>query len=382
MSTVPFLSWGVVSSSPPTACGIATFTTALGTALTRRGDEVRIVRIVQTGDEAATSPFEQVAALRADDPWSIDQASAALNRCDVALIQHEFGLYGGRDGEDVVAVMAAVQVPVVTILHTVLVTPTVHQRALMNRVISLSTCVVVMSNAALATLRLNYHLGDVVVRVIPHGAAVGLVPADSDPTDRAMLLTWGLIGPGKGIEWVIDALAFLRDLEPTPFYVVAGRTHPKVLAFAGDTYRHGLERRVQENGVGDMVFFDNHYRSLASLNSLISASAMVVLPYDSPEQSTSGVLVDAIAAGRPVVATSFPHSVEMLSSGAGLIVGHRDPAAIAAAIRSILTNPAVAGAMTSEARRIAPSLSWDAVALRYLDLSRSLLRSTHWPVSA
>jgi len=376
------VTWGILSSSPPTACGIATFTTALGKALVRRDDDVRLVRILQGGDEPATSPFAVVADLRPGDQVSIAAASSALNRCDVALVHHEYGLYGGRDGSDVITVMASLQVPVVTVLHTVLTAPTNHQRSVLNQVIGLSNCVVVMGDAAEATLRRGYDLGDVPVRVIAHGAALALLPIDIDPVERPLLLTWGLIGPGKGIEWVIDAMVALRDLVPRPRYVIAGRTHPKVLAYEGDKYRRSLERRVHRNGVDDMVVFDNSYRKLASLNELIASASIVILPYDSHDQATSGVLVDAIAAGRPVIATAFPHSIEMLATGAGIVVGHEDPRALSEAIRTIVTDPVAAGRMAGEARRIAPSLGWDAVALRYVDLSREMLRVVTLPVSA
>jgi glycosyltransferase involved in cell wall biosynthesis len=374
--------WGILSTSPPTACGIATFTTALGKSLVRRGEDVNLVRVLEGRDEAATSPFAVASELRAKDAGSRSRAARALNHCDVALIQHEFGLYGGADGDEVLAVMAELEVPVMTILHTVLPAPTDHQRLVLNEVIHLSTCVIVMTDAAESTLRRRYHVGDKLVKVIPHGAALGIVPISPTVDESPILLTWGLIGPGKGIEWVIDAMASLRDLSPRPSYIVAGRTHPKVLAYEGDVYRHSLERRVQENRVGDMVFFDNNYRRLPSLNALIASAAVVILPYDSADQATSGVLVDAIAAGRPVIATLFPHSVEMLVSGAGIVVEHRNPRALSAAIRCILTHPNVAESMASEARRIAPSLSWDGVALRYVDLARELLRCAKWPVSA
>jgi glycosyltransferase involved in cell wall biosynthesis len=320
--------------------------------------------------------------LKAGDASSIARTAWSLNRSDVALIQHEFGLYGGEDGGDVVLVMGQLKVPVMTILHTVLPSPTEGQRCVLNQVIEHSTAVVVMTDAAEVTLRRRYMVGETPVHVIPHGAALGEVEVPPNPGVSPILLTWGLIGPGKGIEWVIDAMAQLRDLDPLPSYVVAGRTHPKVLAYQGDTYRHSLERRVQENEVGDMVFFDNAYRKLASLNTLIASAAMVVLPYDSPDQATSGVLVDAIAAGRPVVATSFPHSREMLASGAGFVVAHRSARAMSTAIRKILTHPALAESMRQEARRIAPSLGWDGVALRYVDLARDLLRFATFPVSA
>lgn len=374
--------WGILSSSPPTACGIATFTTALGKALVRRGDDIKLVRILDGADDFATSPFAVVSELTAGDAASIDRSAWALNRCDIALIQHEYGLYGGLDGDDVVAVLRQLEVPIVSILHTVLSEPTSHQRTVLNHVIQSSTCVVVMTSAAEVTLRRHYRVGDVKVRVIPHGAALGAGGAASSFGLDPVLLTWGLIGPGKGIEWVIDAMVHLRDLSPRPRYIVAGRTHPKVLAYEGDRYRHFLERRVMDNEVADMVFFDNTYRKLASLNELIASVAVVLLPYDSPDQATSGVLVDAIAAGRPVIATSFPHSLEMLSSGAGIVVEHRNPRALSDAIRQILTRPALADAMASEARRIAPSLSWDGVALQYVDLARELLRHTTLKVSA
>ena len=374
--------WGILSSSPPTACGIATFTTALGKALTRRGEDVTLVRILEGADAPATSPFTVASELKAGDASSIARTAWSLNRSDVALIQHEFGLYGGEDGGDVVLVMGQLKVPVMTILHTVLPSPTEGQRCVLNQVIEHSTAVVVMTDAAEVTLRRRYMVGETPVHVIPHGAALGEVEVPPNPGVSPILLTWGLIGPGKGIEWVIDAMAQLRDLDPLPSYVVAGRTHPKVLAYQGDTYRHSLERRVQENEVGDMVFFDNAYRKLASLNTLIASAAMVVLPYDSPDQATSGVLVDAIAAGRPVVATSFPHSREMLASGAGFVVAHRSARAMSTAIRKILTHPALAESMRQEARRIAPSLGWDGVALRYVDLARDLLRFATFPVSA
>jgi len=121
------------------------------------------------------------------------------------------------------------------------------------------------------------------------------------------------------------------------------------------------------------VSFDAGYRSLPALAELIHRSSVVVLPYDSPDQVTSGVLVDAVAAGRPVVATAFPHAVELLASGAGIVVPRRDPEALASALRHVLTEPSVADAMASEAERIAPSLAWSAIAAQYASLADQLV---------
>ncbi len=158
-----------------------------------------------------------------------------------------------------------------------------------------------------------------------------------------------------------------------PRYLVAGQTHPKVLASHGESYRQARIEQAERHGISSSVFFDSDYRDVPSLTALIQSSQVVVLPYDSKDQVTSGVLVDAIAAGRPVVATAFPHAVELLSSGAGLVVDHDDPDAMGHALRSVLTRPELAANMAAEASRLAPSLGWSVVAGEYLDLADHLL---------
>jgi glycosyltransferase involved in cell wall biosynthesis len=194
-----------------------------------------------------------------------------------------------------------------------------------------------------------------------------------DRSGRPVLLTWGLLGPGKGIEWAIDAMADLRDMHPRPRYVVAGRTHPKVVVAEGESYREMLVARTWSTGVAPSVTFDAAYRDLASLTRLVQDATVVVLPYDSQDQVTSGVLVDALAAGRPVVATAFPHAVELLSSGAGIVVPHRDATALSAALRRALSEPGLAASMAGEAARLAPAFGWPAVARQYAALADNLL---------
>jgi glycosyltransferase involved in cell wall biosynthesis len=367
--------YGFLSSAPPTPCGIATFSAALGSALVRQGADVRIVRVLDVPEPPSTSAFPVIGQLIAAKPSTIEPAAEALNRCDVVFVQHEYGLYGGPDGSAIVDVLEGIHVPILAILHTVLPFPTSHQVQVLNEVIRSVDSVVVMTSAAEMTLRKVNDVGRTPVTVIPHGAVVADAPSTASHHARSLLLTWGLIGPGKGIEWVIDALAKLKDIVPAPLYVIAGRTHPKVLAYEGDVYRQMLKQRVIDNDVSEMVVFDNSYRDLPSLNQLISSADVVVLPYDSVDQATSGVLVDAIAAGRPVIATAFPHAVELLSEGAGLVVGHRDPDAISRALRRTICEPKFAEKMHLEARRIAPSLSWDAVATQYLELADRMLLS-------
>ncbi|HYT39502.1 MAG TPA: glycosyltransferase, partial [Acidimicrobiia bacterium] len=218
------------------------------------------------------------------------------------------------------------------------------------------------------------------VALIPHGAPDNRMPehplpARRTPVDRPTILTWGLLGPGKGIEWVIDALGTLRDLDPAPRYLVAGETHPRVLERHGEAYREALVARAADRGVGHLVDFDARYRDLPGLGRMVARADVVILPYDSREQVTSGVLVEALAAGKPVIATGFPHAVELLAGGAGLVVPHGDPVAIGAALRRVLTEPGLAAGLGRAAAALAPDLLWPAVADRYRVLARGLVEA-------
>ena len=198
-----------------------------------------------------------------------------------------------------------------------LLEPTKHQKKVLEAIADEASAIVVMAGTARQRLCSLFEVDAGKVHTIWHGAAVAVTPYQGVARRRPMLLTWGLLGPGKGIEWAIDAMAGLKDLRSRPQYVVAGRTHPKVLSSEGEAYRDMLVARTWARGVAPSVTFDATYRDVPSLTQLVQAASVVVLPYDSHDQVTSGVLVDAIAAGRPVVATAFPHAVELLSSGAG-----------------------------------------------------------------
>ena len=362
--------FGILGTFPPTPCGIATFSAALADGLQGHGADVRVVRL------ADGSPAEDplvVGELSAGSARSARAAAELLNQCDVAVVQHEYGLYGGTDGDEVLDVLGAIDVPAIVIAHTVLTRPTPNQRAVLEAAAALADQVVVMSEAARVRLCAGFDVDPDRIVTIPHGAAVPPPEPKTAVGGRPLLLTWGLLGPGKGIERVIDAMASLQDLPRRPQYVVAGRTHPKVLATDGEAYRNARIEQAWRTGVAASVTFDDDYRDVASLTALIRSAAVVVLPYDSTEQATSGVLVDAIAAGRPVVATAFPHAVELLGSGAGIVVDHDDPHALERALRRLLTEPLYATRLAAEAARIAPSLGWPVVAEAYLDLAGTVL---------
>jgi glycosyltransferase involved in cell wall biosynthesis len=367
--------FGFVSTFPPTQCGLATFTAALrGALLHSTTDEGWVVRLVDA--PGPQSGAEVVAQIIAGDSVSIRRAAAQLSLCDVAIVQHEYGVYGGADGSEILHLLDQVRVPCVVVLHTVLADPTPHQRWVLESVMAKAGAVVTMTMAARERLAAGYAADMTKVSVIAHGAPA-LETTMAEPafrTGQFTVLTWGLLGPGKGIEWGIEAMAMLRDLQPMPRYMVAGQTHPKVLLREGDAYRDRLREQVRQGELGPWVTFEGHYRNTSALASLIRSADVVLLPYDSAEQVTSGVLIEAVAAGKPVVATQFPHAVELLAGGAGVLVPHRDPAAIATALRSLATRRDVMTRMAAAATATAPQLMWPAVADQYRDLVRELIR--------
>lgn len=365
------ISFGVLSTFPPTQCGLATFSYALAQHLHGAGADVGVVRVVDTPQPPVALVAHQYVT---GAPGAEVAAARALDTFDVAVVQHEYGIFGGPDGQDVLKVLAHVHVPVITVLHTVLADPTPHQHEVLARVVQASSVVVTMTSTARRRLIAGWGVDPAHVTVIAHGAEDNRSTCDRRATGvPRTILTWGLLGEGKGIEWALRAMAEVADLVPLPQYRIVGQTHPRVLEREGEVYRERLEAIVRDLGIADMVEFDGRYLDGDSLRAVIRAADVVLLPYDSRDQVTSGVLTEAVVAGKPVVSTAFPHAIELLSGGAGIVVPQRDPAAIAAALRRILTEPGVAGPMAAAARALAPGLLWPAVAGQYVALGRALV---------
>ncbi len=388
------ISFGMLSTYPPTQCGLATFSQALATHMSGAGADVGVIRVVDSPQPAEALVTHQLVFAQRG---ATRRAAVALNSFDVAVVQHEYGIFGGRDGADVLAVLAGVRVPIISVLHTVLASPTPTQRGVLARVVAASSMVVTMTQTARQRLLDGWDVDPAKVVVIPHGAldnralvarAIdedrwegdggspdGAVAAVDPRQAGATILTWGLLGRGKGIEWALPAIAGLADLDPSPVYRIFGQTHPRVLEREGEAYRQSLEAQVAELGIAGVVSFDSRYLDGPSLREVVRAADIVLLPYDSSDQVTSGVLTEAVVAGKPVISTGFPHAVELLTSGAGIIVAQHDSQAIGAALRRVLTEPGLAEHMAATARSLAGGLLWPAVAGEYVALGHEVLRS-------
>ena len=269
-----------------------------------------------------------------------------------------------------------IRVPSIVVLHTVLANPTAHQREVLEAVAAKADAVVTMTAAARDRLAARYAVDMAKVCIIAHGAPAQPAAAPAVRSGHLTILTWGLLGPGQGHRVGHRghgpaarpaAHAALRDRRPDA---------PEGALRQGEAYRDRLREQVRRAGLGPWVRFDGHYRDAGALAGLIDAADVVLLPYDSTDQVTSGVLIEAVAAGKPVVATQFPHARELLAGGAGLVVPHRDPAAIAAALRSVATRAEVRAAMAGAAAATAPGLLWPAIAGQYRELADRLITAS------
>ncbi len=360
----------IVGTYPPTQCGIATFTAALRGAVTATNlCECAVIEMTSHPHPNGPEVAHQIVV---GDRRSLAEGAALLNTFDAVLLQHEFGIFGGPDGADVLRLVHGLRAPLIVTLHTVPLQPTFGQRVIIEELAARAAVCVTMTVAAQERLLNGYRVDPATVVVVPHGAHPVLSSEWHDRKGRPTILTWGLIGPGKGLDAAISAVAQLADLTPRPRYIIAGETHPNVKARMGETYRRSLMALTHRLGIDDMVVFDPSYRDVDSLNRLVVDADVVLLPYESREQVTSGVLVDAVAAGRPVVATAFPHAVELLGGGAGLVVEHDSADGLARALRAVLTRSRLAERMHRHALGLADAMSWPNVGARYARLACDL----------
>jgi len=360
-STVSF-----ISTYPPTRCGLATFNKSLLKALAKYRGSASGLSVVAVSPEADPEAGEEFPP---EVVGSIEPGVGLVPtlESDFVILQHEFGIYGADDGIAVLDILDQQLAPVLVVLHTVLSEPSERQRYIIESIASRAHGLVVMSEAALSRLEAHYDLQGCPAVTIPHGTWLS---ERSRPLRRSrpIVLTWGLLGPGKGLEQGIRAMTRLRHLNPKPLYVIAGQTHPNVLKREGERYRNHLIDLAAKLGVDDMVQFVNRYMTSADLRAMRASADICLLPYESRHQVTSGALVEALGAGIPVVATRFPHAVELVGSGAGLLVGYDDPTGIAKAIELLLTDPRAMARAHAAVDRMRPSLSWLAVAERYESL--------------
>ena len=360
----------------PRLCGIATFTHDLAEAVAGAAPTSQcFAGAVNDGIKDYDYPSRVRFELDEKDLDSYRRAADFLNfdNADVLCVQHEFGIYGGSAGSHLLALLKEVRMPVVTTLHTVLREPDAAQQKVMEELLRRSDRLVVMARKAADILRDKYGVPDTKVDIIPHGIPEmpfidsSFYKAQFGVEGRTVLLTFGLIGPGKGIEYAIDALPEIVSRHPNVVYLVLGATHPHLVAREGESYRLGLARLAEDRGVTEHVIFYNRFVSLDDLKEFIGATDIYLTPYLNEAQVTSGTLAYVFGAGKPVVSTPYWHAQELLADGRGILVPFRDPHAIAEGVRAFLDDPARLQETRERAYQIGREMIWPAVAQRYIE---------------
>ena len=371
------------STFPPRACGIGTFGFDVRESLLGLPGVDDVGSIAVVDQPSSPQRPELLATVSQDVRGDYIRAARLLARLDydVVLLQHEYGIYGGTDGEYVLSFAQELAQPLVATLHTVLSQPSPHQLQVLTALCREAERVIVMTETAQRLLVQVEACPLDKIRVVPHGAPVVLgqrreeqaagrrphyvAPAPGGYAriqSRFLLSSFGLISSGKGFETAIRALPSIVGRHPEVLYLIAGRTHPEIARREGEQYRLMLERLVVDLGLSDHVEFDDRFLSIDELADLLAATDVFVTPYAGREQIASGALTFAIAAGCAAISTPYWYAEDILASGAGRIVPFADSEALAEAVCELIEHPAALAAAQAEARRIGDGLAWPSVA--------------------
>ena len=366
----------VIGNYLPRQCGIATFTTDLCDAITEEYGTARLLALpVNDTQEGYDYPARVRWSLSQDDLTSYQDAAEFLNfnNIDMVCLQHEYGIFGGPAGSHILHLLRRLKMPLVTTLHTVLREPDPNQFRVMEEIIELSDRLIVMSQLSSQFLQEIFSVPDGKIDMVPHG--VPDLPF-LDPNfykdrfgveGKAVLLTFGLLSPNKGIENVIRALPQILSRHKNVVYIVAGATHPHVLRREGEKYRASLQALAKDVGVGSQVLFFNRFTSPEEMAEFIGAADIYITPYRHEAQVVSGTLAYALGAGKAIISTPYWHAVELLDGGRGALVPFQNPEAIAHRTVELLDTPAIRHAMRKRAYLFAREMIWKRVAEGYME---------------
>ena len=365
----------VVGNYLPRQCGIATFTTDLCDAISAEFGAAGLYAVPVNDTESGYSyPGRVRLALAQDDVSSYEQAADFLNftNFDLVCLQHEYGIFGGPAGSHVLNLLRRLKMPVITTLHTVLREPSSDQRSVMEEIAGLSDRLIVMSELSSQILQEIFKVPGSKIDIVPHG--VPDLPF-LDPNffkdrfgveGKAVLLTFGLLSPNKGIENVIQALPHILSKHKNVVYLVTGATHPHILRREGDRYREQLQALAKEIGVESQVMFHNRFVSPEEMVEFIGAADIYITPYRHEAQVVSGTLAYALGAGKAIISTPYWHAIELLDDHRGTLVPFQDPDAIARKTVELLDTPATRHGMRKRAYQYARGMVWKNVARGYM----------------
>ena len=382
-----------VSTYPPSECGIATFCKDVASSVVKYTPFSKPT-VVAVKREHEIEPYDRVVRyqiLRENRQSYLDAAKFINDSSiDIVSIQHEYGIFGGDDGEYVLNLLENLKKPAVATLHTVLQRPSPNQQRILQAMGELCEVVVVMIKTGRRILLETYGLDPKKVTVIPHGVPnVHRVSASSVKralgiADAHILSTFGLINRGKGIEYAIQAMPKILEKHPNTVYLVLGETHPGVRKYEGESYRNSLNDIVGQLGLEEHVRFNNRFLTQNELVRYLCATDVYVTPYLNKDQICSGTLAYAVGCGKAIASTPYLYAEEVLSEGRGCLVDFESPDSIAETVNRILDDRELRESMEIAAYAYGRRAAWFNVAVDYLDLFHRVVtgrRATHKPAA-
>lgn len=379
----PLNSIAAIGNYLPRRCGIATFTTdlceAIATELKNNGNVYTLA--MNDIPEGYRYPDRVRMEIRANiiNDYTMAADFLNINIPDVVLVQHEFGIFGGPSGAYLMRLLMELKMPIITTLHTVLKEPNDEQRNVMAELVRISERLVVMSYHGYDMLLNIYKTPKEKVLYIPHGIPdvpfvdPNFYKDNFDVEGRRVILTFGLLSPGKGIEIVLDAMPDVIKKYPDVVYIILGATHPHVKRRHGEEYRYSLQQKVIQHNIQDNVIFVDRFVSLEELCSFIGAADIYVTPYHNKEQIVSGTLAYTLGAGKAIISTPYWYAEEMLNDGRGVIVPFRDTEAFGAKICELFEKETERHLMRKRAYQFSRDMIWREVAKSYISLFRQVI---------
>jgi glycosyltransferase involved in cell wall biosynthesis len=366
----------LIGNHLPRQCGIATFTTHLLESIALNAPDKDCWAIAMN-DRPEGYPYPPQVRFEINQNQLSEYSLAAdlcnLNQVDVICLQHEYGIFGGKRGSFIIDLLRDLKIPVVTTLHTILKEPNLQDRHIMMQLAEFSDRLVVMSERSVEFLRDIYQVPEEKIVLIHHGIPdVPFVESDAykdrfGVSGKKIILTFGLLSPGKGIDVVIDALPEIVKAHPEVIYMVVGATHPHLKAEQGEDYRNSLYLRAKELGVSEHIVFHDRFVADEDLLEFIGAADIYVTPYQNETQIISGTLAYALGMGKAVVSTPYWHAQELLADGRGRLIPFRNPVALAREVIDLLDHPDECHAIQERAYQYGRKMIWSHVGRRYLD---------------
>jgi glycosyltransferase involved in cell wall biosynthesis len=367
---------------PPKQCGIATFSKDLRDNLSRTGVGVGIAA-VSDAEYYYDYPGEVEYKIRQEVRKDYVETARQINRspnADLVIIQHEYGIFGGADGAYALDFITSLEKPYMLVTHTILPCPTPNQKAILGRLATKAAVVICMTKRSARLLEMVFGVSPEKICIVHHGVPAFKVKDREQLkrqygySGRQVITTFGLIGPGKGLESGLRALREVADGHPDVLYLIAGKTHPMLLKREGERYREMLNRLIASLNLNDHVCYVNHYMGQEELGDYLYMTDIYLSPYPNRDQAVSGTLCFAIGCGRAIVSTPYEYALEMLEDGQrGLIAEDATPAKIAVLLDRVLSNPVLKAHLERKTARLGKTISWPYVAAQYANLATSIV---------